>query len=157
MLLGADITLCGIRDKGPANVACKWDRNEQTCKALGPQERWHVRNHKLCSLQLFVKRKKKLLLTHGREYFLLQLSPSRCQISPGNVQFSGNLQLFLWHFLQFIKQSLDMWFISFWWLCSSDSIRNKYNTITRCFKKNLNCHHYLNCGLKYFALCLKSE
>lgn len=72
--------------------------------------------------------RKETLLTHGRGHFLLQLSRRRCQISPGKVQFSGNLQLFLWHSLQFIKQSHDVWFTSFRWPCYSDSIRKNSNT-----------------------------
>ena len=56
-------------------------------------------------------------------YFLWQLYASGFEISPGNVQFSGHEQLFLYHALQFIKQSLDVWFISYRGLCRSGSIR----------------------------------
>ena len=57
--------------------------------------------------------KKDTLLSHAGGYFLWQLYASGFEISPGNVQFSGHEQLFLYDVLQFIKQSLDVWFISY--------------------------------------------
>lgn len=54
-----DLTLYGIHKVHLSNATHRLERGEQICKSLGPYERLHVANCKLCSLQLLVKKKKK--------------------------------------------------------------------------------------------------
>lgn len=53
------ILLCTEFIQYLANTTCKLERGEQICKSPGPYKRLHVTNHKLCSLQLLVKKKTK--------------------------------------------------------------------------------------------------